>query len=99
MEIRSDIILLAACTALLVSGNSVAGDIARGRLLYENHCQACHRSVVHVREDRKALTIELLRDQVRRWSGNAGLVWSNEEIEDVVLYLDSRYYHFVLSPR
>jgi mono/diheme cytochrome c family protein len=76
-----------------------AGDVARGRLLYENHCMACHRSVVHIREDRKATTIEALRDQVRRWSGNAGLVWSDDEIEDVVLYLDSRFYHFVLNSR
>ena len=68
----------------------VAG--SRGQLLYENHCQVCHTSIVHVRETRRARSLKDLEYWVRRWSGELKLQWSADDINDVVDYLNLRFY-------
>lgn len=70
----------------------VPATASRGQMLYENHCQRCHTSVVHVRETRRARTMKDLEDWVRRWSGELKPAWSADEINDVVDYLNRRYY-------
>lgn len=65
---------------------------SRGQLLYENHCQGCHTSVVHVRETRRVHSLKDLQHWVTRWSGELKLQWSVDEISDVVDYLNGRYY-------
>ena len=69
----------------------VAG--SRGQLLYENHCQGCHESVVHVSETHRAHSLRDLEYWVTRWSGVLNLSWGADEVGDVVDYLDHRYYH------
>lgn len=66
--------------------------VKRGQLLYENHCQVCHSSVVHIREKRKAKNTGAIRSWVMRWSKYLKLSWSDDEIDEVVRYLNSRYY-------
>lgn len=63
-------------------------------MLYENHCTRCHTSVLHVRENRRAVSLKALEGWVRRWSGEEKLTWSEEEIVEVVDYLNRRYYKF-----
>ena len=70
---------------------------SRGQLLYENHCLECHTSVVHIRNNRKAVTLTEVRNFVIRWSHELRLPWQEEEIDDVVRYLDQQYYK--LEPR
>jgi len=65
---------------------------SRGQMLYENHCQVCHTSVVHVREKRHARSLKDLEYWVKRWSGEFNPAWSADEISDVVDYLNRRYY-------
>lgn len=66
----------------------------RGEMLYTNHCLSCHESLVHIREKRHAKNLDAVRDSVMRWSQQLELNWSADEIEDVVLYLNMRYYHY-----
>lgn len=66
----------------------------RGRLLYENHCTACHTSVAHIRAGRKVHSVDEIRKQVLRWSGHQNLQWRTEEISAVVDYLNRTYYQF-----
>lgn len=73
-------------------GWATAADAGRGKTVYETRCRACHEVSVHRREARKARSFEALRAQVRRWSAEAGGAWSAEEIDDVTLYLNDRYY-------
>ncbi len=47
---------------------------------------------VHGRIDRVATTCAAIRAQVARWNGNLGGTWSEEEIDDVALWLNERYY-------
>jgi mono/diheme cytochrome c family protein len=63
-------------------------------MLYETRCNACHASSVHQRKARKAKSFDGLRAQVLRWSAEVGGSWSGDEIDDVTLYLNQRYYRF-----
>ena len=69
-------------------------DLARGRALYENHCQVCHTPNIHSRPNRLPLNADELRDIVAHWSRQENLRWSPEEVEDVVFYLQQTRYKF-----
>ena len=84
--------VLLASALLIWAGPAPAADAARGELLYDNHCKVCHTSVVHIREDRKARSREEIRTWVRRWSKELGLQWGPAEVDDVIEYLNNRYY-------
>ena len=67
---------------------------SRGQLLYENHCMACHESVVHIRTQRQARSLSALRAQVLHWTAYLQLRWGKEEVGDVVDHLNRQYYKF-----
>ncbi len=67
---------------------------SRGQLLYENHCMACHESVVHIRTRPQAQSLSALRAQVLHWVAYMQLRWDTEEIEEVVDHLNRHYYQF-----
>ncbi len=77
-----------------LAGAHAAADAQRGKVLYETRCNACHGSGVHQRNAPKAKSFDGLRTQVLRWSAQAGGSWSAEEIDDLTLYLNQRYYRF-----
>jgi mono/diheme cytochrome c family protein len=66
--------------------------VNRGELLYENHCQGCHQSTVHVRGHRRADSVEAIQGWVRRWAEDRELGWDDEAIRAVTDYLNRRYY-------
>ena len=88
---RASTLIAAACVAVATSV-PVSADEARGRLLYENHCTACHESTVHVREDRKVEDRAGIMRMVVRFSDHLGLDWSAEEMRDVADHLAAEYY-------
>ncbi len=92
--VRFKIMTLALAVAVLAPAAALAANAKRGQLLYENHCTVCHTSVAHVREQRIAHSVDDIRKQVLRWSGQLNLEWRAEEVADVVEYLNSNYYHF-----
>jgi mono/diheme cytochrome c family protein len=67
---------------------------SRGELLYTTHCTACHNAQVHWRDKKVARDWNGLEAEVRRWQGVQGLAWRDEDIMDVVHYLNARYYKF-----
>lgn len=67
---------------------------ARGKALYENHCQECHESKVHIRNKSKVRSLSDLRMQVSRWAIELDQGWKTEEVEDVMSYLNEHYYHY-----
>lgn len=73
---------------------STAPDPARGRVLYEQHCQVCHTPGIHARQHKLPLTRDELRALVDFFRRQASLGWTREEIEDVVEHLDRTHYHF-----
>lgn len=91
MSRTSGILLYAG---LLACGPGQAATFDRGQALYENHCRTCHETQVHLRETRRAATLDELQKWVATWSWHAALGWSSEEIADVTDYLNRHYYHF-----
>lgn len=67
---------------------------SRGELLYSTHCNTCHTSQVHWREQKLVTDWKSLVTQVRRWQTIGGLTWREEEVSDVAHYLNAVYYRF-----
>lgn len=70
--------------------------LPRGQMLYENHCQGCHESRLHVRENRRAASRAALRAWIAHWAGHLKLDWGELEVDDVTDYLNRRYYQLPL---
>ncbi len=87
---------VAAAASLAFAGHAHAQppDTARGRALYENHCQVCHSSTVHARVNRLPATRAEVRDMVEKWQAQQKLSWSNSEVDDVVAHLNQTWYRF-----
>jgi hypothetical protein len=73
-------------------------DLERGNTLYSARCVGCHDKSVHQRNARKALTIEGIRSQVRRWDAFLGGAWREEEVNDVASYLNELFYRYPCPP-
>ena len=89
-------IALTTALAMTLAGTdaAAAADAERGRILYEARCGGCHNESVHGRERRVAHDFEEVRGWVLRWSANLGLAWTSEEVDDVSVHLNARYYRF-----
>lgn len=83
---------LMVCACALACAPVQAFD--RGEALYENHCKTCHEAQVHLRENRRAVSLDDLSRRVAAWSIHASLGWSAEEVADVAGFLNRRFYHF-----
>ena len=83
---------------MILFSSASAADVERGGNLYETRCQACHATSVHNRSARKAKSFDRIRAQVERWIGEVGGSWSADEIDDVTVYLNQRYYRFPCPP-
>lgn len=87
-------------TLALLSGIcALAAEPERGQLLYENHCTDCHESIIHIRDERKARSSADIRAQILRWQDVLNLSWTPQEVEDVLGFLNDRYYHYPLNPK
>ena len=89
---------LVAGLVLAAGTPAYAGDFERGKALYSARCVGCHDKSVHNREVRKALTVEGIKAQVRRWDAFLQGVWRNEEVNDVTTYLNELYYGYPCTP-
>lgn len=90
-----------AAAGLLLAGAAGAADPEQGARLHAEHCTGCHASHVegsatdfYTRPDRKIGSLPDLRRQVRRCRDNLGLQWFDDQVEDVVAYLNRDFYHF-----
>jgi hypothetical protein len=73
---------------------SFAADIFNGDELHSQSCTGCHDSAVYIRENRIAQTLPRLGTQVRFCKNNLGIAWFDDEVEDVIGFLNKNYYHF-----
>jgi len=82
------------CLYIGAVGAQSPADAERGRALYENHCQVCHTPRVHSRVDRLPIKPAELREIVDRWQREEKLRWSEQDISDVVEYLNRTRYGY-----
>ena len=84
-------------TALLLAAFAVpaaAADIDNGEDLHFSNCTGCHDESVYTREDRRVQSLAQLGAQVRFCKDNLGLTWFDDEVDDVIEYLNQTYYRF-----
>lgn len=88
--------------ALAVSQVSyAAGDAKRGKALHDENCVSCHANAlggdgtaIYTRPDRKIESFEGLQKQVMRCKTALGVSWPQDQIDDVVTYLNESFYKF-----
>ena len=73
---------------------ALTASLARGRLLHDTKCIACHDSTIYLRGDRLAKSYAQVREQVAAWQAKAGLLWSGTDIDDVTLYVNDAFYKY-----
>ena len=79
---------------ILLPGSVLAADIDNGEDLHFEHCTGCHGSEVYTRDDRKMMDLAQLGRQVRFCQNAVGATWFDDEVDDVIEYLNTSYYHF-----
>ena len=92
--VRREFVLAISFMAACVSVPAQAANLYRGMSLYENHCTDCHESRVHIREIRKAKSLEEIERIIQRWAKVLELEWTRDETRDVLHYLNDRYYKY-----
>jgi mono/diheme cytochrome c family protein len=88
--------------ALLISQHAyAAGDVKRGKTLHDENCISCHANAyggdgsgIYTRADRKIDSYEALQNQVMRCKTALGVSWPEDQIADVVAYLNTSFYKF-----
>lgn len=86
--------LVALAISVLFSAPGLGADADAGKALHDAHCTACHGSEVYTRANRKVTSRDGLLAQVGRCDAAVGTKWFQDDIEDVVEYLNGAYYHF-----
>ena len=78
----------------LAAAPAMAQDANRGRVLYETHCDSCHYERVHQRDRARSLVNALaeLQAQVRRWAAQTGKPLGEDDLADIVDYLNRSHY-------
>lgn len=71
-----------------------AANIENGDDLHFENCTGCHDTTVYTRENRNVQSLSRLGAQVRFCKDNLELTWFDDEVEDVIGYLNKEYYHF-----
>jgi len=84
-------------TAILLTLSAwpaLAADVENGADLHFSNCTGCHDESAYTREDRKVNSLDRLGAQVRFCKDNLNLTWFDDEVDDVIEYLNQNYYHF-----
>ncbi len=90
-------------TTLLASATTTAlaeGNVENGKKLFDkSQCQKCHGTEVFTREDHTVKDIAGLSKQVRMCDSQLSVNWFDDEIADVVAYLNDAFYKFETSDK
>lgn len=84
-------------TAVPDSEAKVLSEVTRGQMLYENHCTSCHESTVYIRTKRKAQNYKEVGNWVNQRADWLNLGWGDIEKQEVMQYLNERYYKYPLT--
>jgi hypothetical protein len=93
MEIPMKVLIL-FISAMGFTALSNAADINNGSELHAENCTACHGSAIYTRESRFVQNLANLGTQVRFCKDNLGIAWFDDEVDDVVEFLNKNYYHY-----
>ena len=91
---HKQLLFLTATSMLAASTLPVAAVADNGASLHQKHCTSCHDDSVYTRKDRRVTSLAGLKKQVQRCELSQGLKWFDEDVDDVVSYLNNTYYKF-----
>ena len=86
-------LILLPLLGTLAAGPLSAADINHGKSLQQENCMGCHDDGMYTRKDRKVTTLDGLTKQVKRCELSLGLQWFDDDVADVIEYLNTIYYH------
>jgi len=88
-------LLILTTTCLLAAGAPLTSAYAdNGADLHAANCTSCHDDSVYTRKDHRVTSLAGLKKQVQRCELSQGLKWFDEDVDDVVNYLNTTYYKF-----
>lgn len=86
---------LIACAATLLTATGTAlADADAGKALHDENCLKCHGPEIYTREDHRVKDLAGLKKQVSRCELSLGLKWFDEDIDNVVEYVNANFYKF-----
>ena len=88
---KSFLLLLTALSFPLLAE---AQDYANGAELHMQSCTGCHDNSIYTRQPRRVNSLPALGKQVRFCKDNLGVSWFDDEVNDVILYLNQDFYRF-----
>lgn len=94
---NNKLMTLGLCTLLsLLSATAIAkGDADNGKILFDKaDCQKCHSNDIFTKEDRKVTSLTELKDKVNVCDSQLSVNWFDDEVDDVVSYLNRDFYKF-----
>lgn len=83
--------VLAAFTAM--PAQALTGDPIRGEKLHAK-CLDCHGTSLYEPDKRKIKSLKALRKEVKRWGTYYAPALSEQEVEDITVWLNERFYRF-----
>jgi mono/diheme cytochrome c family protein len=94
-------VLAGAMLVMLPCAAAVGADAGAGQAMHEQHCIGCHDRLtngeptsLYTRENRLVTSLDGLQKQVRRCEQALELQWFDEDVDNMVEYLNQTYYHF-----
>jgi mono/diheme cytochrome c family protein len=70
-------------------------DPVLGKELYGGRCLGCHKDAPYGKGPPMALNLENLRAMAKLWDSiSPGTLWTKQDVDDVVSYLNQKYYHY-----
>jgi mono/diheme cytochrome c family protein len=89
--------LVVSALSVLLLPWAEAQNFERGEELFEDHCQACHDDM-HRPESRHAPSLAELRKRIEAWALHTDARWQQDEVNDVLFYLNRSFYKFPEKP-
>jgi len=95
---QRQIIIAVGCLLMLSALNAAASDTAKGKALVAERCTGCHDDRVYTRPNRIVHSLRDLHGRVKFCDSAANAGFSEQDIDDVVGYLNHTYYKFPDAP-
>jgi len=91
IDMKNVITVLALMTLAMPAD---AADIENGDDLHFENCTGCHDESIYTSATRNVKSMERLGLQVRFCKDTLELTWFDEDVDDVVEFLNQNHYHF-----
>ena len=91
---NNKILILPILMGVLTVGPLYAADAVSGKSLQQKNCMGCHDDGIYTRDGRKVTSLDGLKKQVKRCELSLGLQWFDDDVDDVIEYLNTSFYHY-----